>query len=154
VVVDVIADELMSWISKYGRPGLPVAAGTVAPTGSGEMSRHGIRRFYHVAVVTPRPSTNDYVVDPAAIAEGVHNVLALAGAERALFSPPLRSVAFPLLGAGRGGLDPAVSFDWLWSALEREIAEASLWELQFFVRQRALADLIAARLAAAGLAAN
>lgn len=152
VVVDVVADDLMSWISKHGRPGLPVAAGTVAPTASGEMARRGIRRLYHVAIVTPRPSTNDYVVDPAAIAEGVRNVLAIAGAERALFSPPLRSVAFPLLGAGRGGLDPAVSFDWLWSALEHEIAEASQWELQFFARQQVLADLIVTRLAAAGLA--
>lgn len=49
VVVDVVADELMSWISKHGRPGLPVAAGTVAPTASGEMARRGIRRLYHVA---------------------------------------------------------------------------------------------------------
>jgi hypothetical protein len=151
VVVDVVADDLTNWISKYGRPGLPVAAGTVAPTASGEMTRQRIRRLYHVAVVTPRPSTNDYIVEPAAIAEGVRNVFAIAAAERALFSPPLRSVAFPLLGAGRGGLDPAVSFDWLWSALQHEIVQASLWELQFFARQQVLADLIITRLAAAGL---
>jgi hypothetical protein len=151
VVVDTVADDLMSWISKYGRPGLPVAAGTVAPTASGEMTRQRIRRLYHVAVVTPRPSTNDYVVEPAAIAAGVRNVFAVASAERALFSPPLRSVAFPLLGAGRGGLDPAVSFDWLWCALEQEIAQASLWDLEFFTRQQQLAELIITRLATAGL---
>lgn len=151
LVLDVVADDLLAWISKYGRPGLPVAAGAVAPTASGEMARRGIRRLYHVAVVTPRPATNDYVVDPAAIAEGVRNVLSVAGAERTLFSPPLRSVAFPLLGAGRGGLDPAVSIDWLWSALENEIVEASLWELQFFARQQVVADLIITRLAAAGI---
>lgn len=151
VAVDVVAHDLTSWISKYGRPGLPVAAGTVAPTAPGEMTRQRIRRLYHVAVVTPRPSTNSYVVEPAAIAEGVRNIFAIASAERALFSPPLRSVAFPLLGAGRGGLDPAVSFDWLWSALEQEIAQASLWDLEFFTRRRQLADLIITRLAAAGI---
>ncbi|HET9895637.1 MAG TPA: hypothetical protein VFQ44_11980 [Streptosporangiaceae bacterium] len=75
-----------------------------------------------------------------------------ASTERALFSPPLRSLAFPLLGAGRGGLDPAISLDWLWSALEHEIAEASRWELHFFARRQEIGDLMAARLATAGLA--
>jgi len=152
VIIDVLASDLASWINKHGRPGLPVAAGTVAPTSSGELARRGIRRLYHVAVVTPRPLTNDYVVGPAEITQSVRNVFAVASAERALFSPPLRSLAFPLLGAGRGGLDPDVSFDWLWSAVEHEIAEASQWELHFFARRQGIGDLIVARLTAAGLA--
>jgi O-acetyl-ADP-ribose deacetylase (regulator of RNase III) len=151
VLIDVVDSELTDWISKNARPGLPVAPGTVAPTSAGELARHGIRRLYHVATVSPRPVTDDYTVEPAAIVEGVRNALALARAERALFSPALASIAFPLLGAGRGGLDPATSFDWLWSALERQVAEAAQWELHFFTRMSAIADLMAARLSESGL---
>ncbi len=151
VLVDVVDSELSGWISKNARPGLPVATGTVAPTSPGELARHGIRRLYHVATVSPRPVSDDYIVEPAAIVEGVRNVLALARTERALFSPPLASIAFPLAGAGRGGLDPATSFDWLWSALERQAAEASQWELHFFTKLRGIADLMAVRLSESGL---
>ncbi len=159
VVIDVVADELTSWLSKYARPGLPVAPGTVAPTSSGELLRQGIRRLYHVAVVSPKPFSNEYVVEPSAIAAGVRNILEAGRVERTLFSPPLRSIAFPLLGAGRGGLDPGTSFEWLWSALAREVsaeisAEISAedpWELHFFSREQAQAEIMIARLAADGL---
>jgi hypothetical protein len=151
VLIDVVDSELSNWISKNARPGLAMAPGIVAPTSSGELARHGIRRLYHVATVSPRPVSDDYIVEPAAIVEGVRNILALARSERALFSPPLTSIAFPLVGAGRGGLDPATSFDWLWSALERQAAEAAQWELQFFTRISDIAALMAARLAQSGL---
>jgi O-acetyl-ADP-ribose deacetylase (regulator of RNase III) len=151
VIIDVVDSELSVWISKNARPGLPVAPGTVAPTSAGELERHGIRRLYHVAAASPRPPSDDYITEPAAVVEGVRNILALARSERTSFSPPLKSIAFPLIGAGRGGLDPATSFDWLWSALERQAAEAARWELHFFTRMRGIADLMSARLSESGL---
>jgi hypothetical protein len=151
VVIDVVAADLAAWVSRNARPGLAVALGAVAPTSSGEMARRGIRRLYHVAVVSPQPSSNDYVVEPAAIAEGVRNVLTLAQAERGLFSPALRSIAFPLLGAGRGGLEPTISFDWMWTAMEQELAGHDPWEIHFFTRRPELIELMVSRLVAGGL---
>ena len=154
IAIDVVAADLAAWVSKNARRGLAVALGAVAPTSAGEMSRRGIRRLYHVAVVSPQPSSNNYVVEPVAIAEGVRNVLALAQAERGLFSPALRSIAFPLLGAGRGGLDQVTSFDWIWGALERELAGLHPWEFHFFARRPEQAALMVSRLVAAGLTAD
>lgn len=150
VVSDVVDEELRAWLAKHGRPGLPVAAGTVAPTSPGELSGQGIRRLYHAALASPRSGSNDYDIDPAAVSQAVRNVLELARAERGDFDPPLRSLAFPLLGAGRGGLAPETSFAWLWAAVERDFAVHAPWELHFITRHRAVADLITARLAAAG----
>jgi O-acetyl-ADP-ribose deacetylase (regulator of RNase III) len=151
IVVDVVADELRAWVSKHGRPGLPVAPGTTVATSPGEMARQGIRRLYHVASSAPRPGTNEYDVEPTAIASCVRNVLIMARSERQLFDPELRSIGFPLLGAGRGGLDPATSFAWLWTSMERDIREHGPWEIHFLTRRRALADLIIAKLADAGV---
>jgi O-acetyl-ADP-ribose deacetylase (regulator of RNase III) len=87
------------------------------------MAGQRIRRIYHAAIATPVAGTNYYDVEPASVATAVRNALALARAEQALFEPALSSIAFPLFGAGRGALDPAVSFAWLWTALERDIGE-------------------------------
>jgi O-acetyl-ADP-ribose deacetylase (regulator of RNase III) len=76
-------------------------------------------------------------------------VLTIARAERELSDPAFRSLAFPLLGTGRGGLDPATSFAWLWTALERDMRENGLWEIHFVTHRRALAELIVAKLRAA-----
>jgi hypothetical protein len=151
---DVVAQELAAWVRAHGQPGFAVPAGTVAPTGSGEMSRQRIRRLYHVAVAVPQPRTNNYVVDLPAIIAGVRNVLMLARSERARMDPAPRSIAFPLLGAGRGGLTAADSVDWLWSALMREIAEAASWEIQFFDKDQDKAELIMAKLVQNGLVAD
>lgn len=151
IVADVVRDEVLVWVRKHGRPGLPVAPGTVAPTSSGEMASQNVRRLYHAAIASPRPGTNDYEVEPTAIALAVQNVLATARAEREEFAPPLRSVGFPLLGAGRGGLPPAISFAWLWSALERDIREHGSWDIHFITRRRVTAELVVARLADAGI---
>lgn len=151
IVVDVVADELRDWVRQNARPGLQVAPGTVAPTASGDLSSHGVRRIYHVAITAPSPGTNDYDVEPTAIAAGVRNVLAIARRERDLFDPPLRSIGFPLLGAGRGGLDPATSFTWMWAALERDVREHGPWEVHFITRRQSGADLIVAQLAKAGV---
>ncbi|BFO19306.1 hypothetical protein SHKM778_56940 [Streptomyces sp. KM77-8] len=60
--------------------------------------------------------------------------------ERDGFAPPLRSVCFPLLGAGRGGLSPQTSVSALWAALaagtERER------DVHLVVRRPSLADLV------------
>jgi O-acetyl-ADP-ribose deacetylase (regulator of RNase III) len=150
ITADPVLDELRAWIRDNGRPGLAVTAGTVAATSSGALSQHGIRRLYHVAVVSPRPGTNDYDVDPAAIAQAVSNTFATARAERDLFSPRLRSLGFPLLGAGRGGLDPAVSFAWIWASIQREIGDDDSWDIHFITRRRAAADIVAAGLSSPG----
>lgn len=154
IIIDVIGDELRTWSSRHGRPGLPAAPGTVAATSSGELAVQGIRRIYHVAVAAPQPGSNDYDIDPTAIARGVRNVLATARAERGSFTPELSSLGFPLLGAGRGGLAPATSFAWIWSALERDIAENGPWELHFITRRRSVADVVVSKLAEVGVIAS
>ena len=142
ITADEVVDELRGWVSRHGRPGLPVAEGTVAATSAGALSEQGIRRIYHAAVVTPRPGTNDYDVRPTAITQAVHAAFALARSERPRFTPPLASLGFPLIGAGRGGLDPATSFRWIWAALEHEIPQDNAWSIHFITHQRATADAI------------
>ena len=146
IVTDPVLDELRAWMRDNGRPGLPVIAGTVVVTSAGTLSQQGIRRIYHAAIVSPRPGTNDYDVDPAAIAMAVRNTFAILRSERAQFTPPLKSVVFPLLGAGRGGLDPAVSFAWILTTVEREISQDGSWDIHFVARRRATADVILAGL--------
>jgi hypothetical protein len=153
VVADEVAEELRAWIAANGRPGMPVAEGTVAATTSGAMADQGVRRIYHAAVAAPRPATNDYDVQPTAIARAVHAVFAVARAERERFSPPLGSLCFPLLGAGRGGLAPATSFDWIWSALEHELRADNTWEIHFIAHRKAVAEVIVAGITRSGGAA-
>ena len=45
IVTDVIGDELRAWVRDNGRAGLPVAAGTVVATSSGEMAAQGSAGF-------------------------------------------------------------------------------------------------------------
>jgi hypothetical protein len=146
IVIDPVRDELREWIRDNGRPGLPVTAGTVVSTSAGALSQQGIGRIYHAAIVSPRPGTNDYDVDPAAIALAVQRAFALARSERALIGQPSTSLVFPLLGAGRGGLDPGVSFTWIWTTVVREIHQDAGWEIHFVARRRAVADIILAGL--------
>jgi O-acetyl-ADP-ribose deacetylase (regulator of RNase III) len=146
----IVADELRSWVSRHGRPGLPVAAGSVAVTSAGALSEQGIRRIYHAAVATPRPGTNDYDVIPTAITQAVYAAFAIARNERLRFTPPLKSLGFPLLGAGRGGLEPTSSFAWIWAALEREIPRDNTWAIHFITHQRATAEVIVAGISRSG----
>jgi O-acetyl-ADP-ribose deacetylase (regulator of RNase III) len=150
VIADEVADELRTWVATRGRPGMPVSAGTVAATSAGALAGQGIRRIYHAAITSPRPGTNDYDVLPTAIAHAVHAAFALARAERGRFTPPLRSLGFPLLGAGRGGLEPATSFAWTWAALEREMRQDPDWDIHFITRRRAIADVIVAGITSSG----
>jgi O-acetyl-ADP-ribose deacetylase (regulator of RNase III) len=129
---------------------MPVTAGSVAVTSAGALSEQGILRIYHAAVATPRPGTNDYDVMPTAITQAVHAAFAMARNERPRFTPPLSSLGFPLLGAGRGGLDPASSFAWIWAALEREIPRDNTWAIHFVTHQRATAEVIVAGISRSG----
>jgi O-acetyl-ADP-ribose deacetylase (regulator of RNase III) len=150
IITDVIGDELTSWLRRHGRVGLPVAPGTVVVASPGQLAAQRIRRIYHAAVAVPVPGTNYYSVEPAAVADSVRNALAIARAERHLFEPELSSLAFPLLGAGRGGLTPATSFAWLWTALERDMRENGPWSLHFVTIRRSAAELIVAKLGEVG----
>lgn len=131
LVDDIIQRELTQWMRAHGRLGLPVAPGTVAVTDAGRLRRAGVRRIYHSAVAVPRAGGEEYEFSPEAVARAVHNIFRLAEHERTLFTPPLRSVALPLFGAGRGGLDPEESLSWLWAAVEHELGDGVLhrWEL-------------------------
>jgi hypothetical protein len=150
ILHDVVGTELTAWMNAHGRVGLPVAPGTVAPTGAGELGRQGIRRIYHAAVVTPRAGTSDYDTDPAAVARAVRGVFALARAERARFGPPLESVCLPLLGAGRGGLPPMVSLSWIWAALDGVLAGDGRWRVHLVARRPEVAEEIVDRLVGGG----
>jgi Phosphorylase superfamily len=80
-IADAVRDELRDWMRRCARPGLPVAPGTVAATTPGEMAANRIRRLYHAAITVPGPGTNDYHVEPSAVAQAVRNVLSTARAE-------------------------------------------------------------------------
>jgi O-acetyl-ADP-ribose deacetylase (regulator of RNase III) len=147
IAADPVAAELQAWMAAHGRRGLPVGPGTVAATSAGSLASQGIRRIYHAAVASPRAGTNEYDVEPTSISQAVHAAFATARAERDLFRPRLASLGFPLLGAGRGGLPPAVSFTWIWAAAERELRADSSWRIHFITRQRAAANAIVAGLA-------
>jgi O-acetyl-ADP-ribose deacetylase (regulator of RNase III) len=151
ILDDPVATELQAWMSLNGRRGLPVSAGTVAPTSAGGLAGQGIRRIYHAAVASPRPGTNEYDVEPTAISQAVHATFAAARAERDQFRPRLTSLGFPLLGAGRGGLPPEVSFAWIWAAAERELRADSTWRIHFITHQRPEANAIVAGLAGSGV---
>ncbi|WP_251050995.1 MULTISPECIES: hypothetical protein [unclassified Streptomyces] len=151
LVEDRIHDELRAWTDRFSPPGLPVAAGTVAATGSGALEWQGIRRIYHAAVAVPRPGTNDYDVLPVDVTRAVTRVFALLAEENdrsaAAGRPPLRSLCLPLLGAGRGGLTATESFGALWAAVEAELARGGDWDVHFLVRRPERALLVAELLA-------
>jgi O-acetyl-ADP-ribose deacetylase (regulator of RNase III) len=132
---DVLQRELHAWVRAHGREGLSVAPGTVVPTSSGELAALGVRRVYHAATAIPKTHTNDYDVEPTGVLHAVRNVFRLARQERALFSPPLASICFPLFGAGRGGLEPEISFAYLWPGLEPEICRD--WDIHLLTRSAA-----------------
>lgn len=142
IVDDVLARELAAWLRAHGRPGLPVRPGTVVPTSPGTLAARGVRRIYHAAVATPLDDT--YEVRPESIARAVSACFALARAERDRYEPALSSICFPLLGAGRGGLAPAVSATWLRWAIRDELARDARWRVHLVVRSREIAEAVGA----------
>jgi O-acetyl-ADP-ribose deacetylase (regulator of RNase III) len=141
VVRDPVQEALLDWRERNGVLGRPALPGTVAPTGPGALATRGIRRIYHAAVTVPRPGTNDYDVTPQDVAAAAARALAVLAEERDACTPPLRSICFPLLGAGRGGLPPQTSVSALWSALAADAAPDR--EVHLVVRRPLLADLVA-----------
>lgn len=135
VVDDVLAREIAAWMREHARSGLPVAPGTVVATGAGELTAVGVHRVYHAAVAVPRPDGADYRIRPDTVARAVENVLRLARTDRtAAGERRLRSVCLPLIGAGRGGLDPDTSFAWLAAALDRALPREEDVSLSFVAR--------------------
>ncbi|MCX5299791.1 hypothetical protein OG898_25450 [Streptomyces sp. NBC_00193] len=131
---DPLPTELHNWAERHGTSGRAVRPGTVAATGAGALAAQGVRRIYHAAIAVPRAGTNDYDVLPADVTRAVSRVLALLAEERDRHVPPLRSVCFPLLGSGRGGLSYEVSVGAVWAAVEAELARGARWDVHFVVR--------------------
>ncbi|MFJ6982425.1 MULTISPECIES: macro domain-containing protein [unclassified Streptomyces] len=130
-VTDVLAEELAAWVA--ARPGvLPLSPGTVVPTGPGALAERGVSRVYHAAVAVP--DGHGYRVDPQSIATAVAACFSRARRERADGHPGLRSLCFPLLGAGRGGLDRHTSAEWLrWSLADALTADPD-WTIHIVTR--------------------
>ncbi|WP_097252039.1 hypothetical protein [Streptomyces sp. Ag109_G2-15] len=142
VLDDPVHDELTKWASRNGTSGRAVLPGTVAATGAGALAGQGVRRIYHAAVAVPRAGTNDYDVLPSDITRAASRALAVLAEEHDRFDPPLRSVCFPLLGSGRGGLPYDVSLAAVWAAVEAELARGAGWDVHFVVRTPAAAALV------------
>ncbi|MFD8079196.1 hypothetical protein ACFV3E_41970 [Streptomyces sp. NPDC059718] len=140
VIHDPLHHSLHTWRTDNGIKGHPVPPGTVAPTEPGALNTQGIRRIYHAAIATPKPGTNHYDVMPGDVARAASRAVALMAEERDNFAPPLRSICFTLLGAGRGGLRPETSLIALWGAL----AAGPVMERQvhLVVRRPMLSDLV------------
>ncbi|MFE1828805.1 hypothetical protein [Streptomyces yangpuensis] len=134
VLADPLPQELRLWGEQHGTSGRAVRPGTVAATGAGALSAQGVRRIYHAAIAVPRAGTNDYDVLPADVTRAASRALAVLAEEHGRHSPPLRSVCFPLLGSGRGGLSYDVSLAAVWAAVEAELARGAPWDVHFVVR--------------------
>ncbi len=141
VTEDPVHESLLDWRRRHGVLGRPALPGTVAPAEPGALAARGVRRIYHAAVTMPRPGTNDYDVTPQDVAAAAGRALALLSEEQGGFTPPLRSICFPLLGAGRGGLPPQTSVSALWAALAAGTAPDR--EVHLVVRRPLIADLVA-----------
>lgn len=139
---DVLARELGAWMRSHGRTGLPVRPGTVASTSAGALAGRGVRRVYHAAVVRPAGDGGVYRTDPETLVDAVAAVFALAEAERDAYDPPLRSLCFPLLGSGQGGLTPVKAARWLSWAVQEELGRHPGWAVHFVTRDPELAPLL------------
>ncbi|MGW2928321.1 hypothetical protein ACWC8S_25920 [Streptomyces fungicidicus] len=142
VLEDPLHDELRAWAAGHGVAGRAVLPGTVVATGVGALAERGVRRIYHAAVAVPRAGTNDYDVLPSHVTRAVSRALALLAEEHGRFDPPLRSVCFPLIGSGRGGLAHDVSLAAVWAAVEAELARGARWDVHFTVRSAEAAALV------------
>lgn len=137
-VTDVLADELAAWVR--ARPGvLPLRPGTIVPTGAGRLAERGVRRVYHAALAVPDGLA--YRVDPQHIATAVAGCFARGRRDRADGLPGLRSICFPLLGAGRGGLDRRTSAEWLRWSIEDALTADPDWSVHIVTRYPETAHL-------------
>ncbi|MGW0417307.1 macro domain-containing protein, partial [Streptomyces collinus] len=124
-------------------------AATRAPTPRGELPPRGEPRTYPRGGAVPSATGDGYETAPEAVAAAVRRVFELAGAERRSGRVRLRSVALPLLGAGRGGLDARTSAETILGALEAVLAADPDWSVHLVTRNplsaRAVLDALAAR---------
>jgi O-acetyl-ADP-ribose deacetylase (regulator of RNase III) len=98
VVADYIADELTRKVA--GRT--PVAPGTAIATGAGQLAHsNGVRHVIHVAAVHGEPGEGYRQVRD--IGRCVTAALEVMDQLSAAAPEPLRTILFPLLGAGAGG---------------------------------------------------
>ncbi|WNI16101.1 hypothetical protein [Actinacidiphila sp. ITFR-21] len=141
ILDDLIARQLTAWVERFGSPGLPVAPGTVVATSPGELAARGVRRIYHAAIAAPLPGTDRYETPPWVVAAAVRRVFEQAREERRTGGVPLRSIALPLLGAGRGGLDPRTSLETMLAAMAPALATDPGWAVHLAIRD---ADVAAA----------
>lgn len=98
VIDDRVAGELDRKVA--GR--LPVRPGTAIVTGAGELSRCEVRYLVHVASVQGEPGAGFRQISE--IGRCVTNVL--IEVDKIATQPPLRTILFPLLGAGQGRAEP------------------------------------------------
>jgi len=120
VVEDTINDELTRAVggdrlqgATGGRGRVPI--GTVIPTGSGSLASepYGVRRILHVATVRGvaaglgfRAALSDLGSCTTKVLRKANELNELYGAFKRLFRRPnCRSILFPMIGAGDGGLD-------------------------------------------------
>ncbi|MEV6750171.1 hypothetical protein ACIQCQ_32255 [Streptomyces sp. NPDC088394] len=143
VIDDPVHDGLREWAARHSTSGRAVLPGTVVATGSGALTAQGVRRIHHAAIAVPRAGTNDYDVLPAHVTTAVSRTFAVLAEESGKTDPPLRSVCFPLLGSGRGGLPYHVSLGAVWAAVEAELARGADWDVHFVVRTPQAAALVA-----------
>ncbi|MGW0331106.1 hypothetical protein ACWD0J_04360 [Streptomyces sp. NPDC003011] len=108
-----------------------------------------MRRIYRAAVATPSAVGDGYGTAPEAVAEAVRRVFELADAERRSGRVRLCSIALPLLGAGRGGLDARTGVETILGAPEPALAAHPDWSVHLVTRNplsaRAVLDALAAR---------
>lgn len=142
VVDDAIRRELADWVDERGGPGTATRPGTIATTSAGALAEQGARRIYHAAVAVPEGAGTSYKVDEWAVAESVRGVFATASQERACYDPPLASLCFPLLGAGRGGMPVDSSINVLWWAVREELRRDPSWTVHIAVRDPRLAEQV------------
>jgi O-acetyl-ADP-ribose deacetylase (regulator of RNase III) len=144
ILWDLEADGLHAWLRQNQCAGLRVNPGTIATTDPGALSQHGIKRLYHAAITEPVPGTTDYYVNPETITEAVRNAFATARSERAEpgLSLTLTSICFPLLGSGRGGLDPQTSLRKIWHAITEEARHDPTWTIHFASWKHSEAEMI------------
>ncbi|MEU8861484.1 macro domain-containing protein [Streptomyces umbrinus] len=142
VIDDPLARELRDWMARHGRSGLQVPPGTVVPTGPGALARRGVRRVLHAAVAVPRRTGNGYEACESTVVEAVSAAFRVAAGERDAHEPPLASLCFPVLGAGRGGLQPERAARWLRWAVEEELRADPRWTVHLVTRTPALIPVL------------
>ncbi len=128
VTEDPVAEQLEAWLVRHGRRGLPVEPGVVVPTSPGVLARRGVQRILHAAVACPLAGSGGFDVPDLGVRRAVRECFALARLERRA-DPRVSSIAFPLLGAGGGGLTPQASIGLLWPTIRDELAQDPGWQV-------------------------